>query len=1233
MPDNSAPPPAKKRKSLPCMHCQQPWAATTLRRRGLCGDNEKRGCFQRCDQVTALAWEAAAEELYPRAGGGPRLSTQLGVHADADADGDLHLPDADEQGGSGSGAGTPAAVVAAGAGADAAPPVWGGGAFSLSAGVGDDMRGFQDDDPTVQQSSGQAAQPDGGGVHLDGLGHEDDTHDDSGGGSDGDLPPGTDDGDDDPIAELLVAAAAEVHTGTTGMGFDGMADDAAAGGEAQHGPVQAGPQPVGRAPFRGWVTPHWQDRGPCAVLRSGSPQGKTVEQVAAQKLQWKLRFRISNEAFVLDLCHTAATLPNGSLYPTTLSQVLYVLGLAHVDPRALRVHACLNRMCSGGLFVDGKCPICGDSLYLDPAAVPPVPRVPFMYVFPLATVVQRFFMRQAFVDEHNGNKRDSGFWASPYFALLTDEEKSKMMEKDAAGNWVSVVLMLGGDDINLHSDARKKIGGVFVRPVDVDGKELSRDHNCSLVALAPVDFWYTPAGRRQVSTRPPVGRYLAGFLDAVKRSYTVPIPIQTSGGGVVYKRVFILFGMADAPWAAVHLFCGQTHGGYFPCTTSLFTGIYEGDHIRYLGYSEPQPQNTYLANGGVTLAHHAAGVVVDWRPTADGDGVHAEVRNGVTALLVNDAQQADHALLQAAGRNARAMILEGRDPKQKVPCVQDISIFDGLPCVRLHCAPLLPVYHLLAYGVARTFFWMVCPTDNAWEKLQSVPAWMVSFARREVMRDMGAAFKGRMPSGSSRDYSCYLEYSGLWTMEDWTLFAITISPILFKDAWAGETGSKYYKMVVLFSYACRDLFNSRATLAETRRGAQFMLEFAKLGEQLYRAGALPAGLFTYNLSMAVSQLHRQHERTNVPPARINDCPIERAERVHLKAPAEKTTTNCEVHIMKQQMMHDRLQLAVRGAEAPPASAARQHDPRRIDESGADGEFWCSSVPLKPLRDEATLGDIKLYMDDVLGDEGAAQALQMNNVLVSATAHHGDGFELRSVADTRTKKRQSTHVAIGFNEAVAAPKSPRTRLDEAAAAAAEKRAAAVGSVQKELIGQRIVHAFRLKARGTKEYCGVVTGGRDKHKWLVRCHDGKIERLTELQVRAGMTLYASRGEDVLTVAEAEQAAQPVRETESTEYAEVQAFYKVTLADRVWRLAMVKTYECVTRPSSDLGRTLRAYATVDLQSVHNHIGMRVVPLETIQHLCMLIPLPPDHGTAGVGVVAAAPRMYAAVAPVLQN
>ena len=109
--------------------------------------------------------------------------------------------------------------------------------------------------------------------------------------------------------------------------------------------------------------------------------------------------------------------------------------------------------------------------------------------------------------------------------------------------------------------------------------------------------------------------------------------------------------------------------------------------------------------------------------------------------------------------------------------------------------------------------------------------------------------------------------------------------------------------------------------------------------------------------------------------------------------------------------------------------------------------------------------------------------------------------------------------------------------------------------------------------------------------------------------------------------------MRETESTEYAEVQAFYKVTLADRVWRLAMVKTYECVTRPSSDLGRTLRAYATVDLQSVHNHIGMRVVPLETIQHLCMLIPLPPDHGTAGVGVVAAAPRMYAAVAPVLQN
>ena len=210
---------------------------------------------------------------------------------------------------------------------------------------------------------------------------------------------------------------------------------------------------------------------------------------------------------------------------------------------------------------------------------------------------------------------------------------------------------------------------------------------------------------------PPLLPYVSDFREFVKLHATTPL-ILPDGLPV---NVFWLTANADTPAAAAMM--GNGGGAaYHAHHSRLYTGIHlgrGGGGMRFLGYSEPQQQ-------------HSA---TRWEVDTDGNIIPSNPA-GPTSILLRDAQQATHELLDAAARRvfhlrskltdttfSSARRAQLKRELESIPLVREYSWFidlegNPLPDVRLDCSMLLALFHKSPFGIVKNLFELFLPNEK-----------------------------------------------------------------------------------------------------------------------------------------------------------------------------------------------------------------------------------------------------------------------------------------------------------------------------------------------------------------------------------------------------------------------------------------------------------------------------------------------------------------------------------------
>ena len=964
---------------------------------------------------------------------------------------------------------------------------------------------------------------------------------------------------------------------------------------------------------------------------------QTVEQYAAYQYDVKLRGDIKNAAFEELMWNNRAAVrgPN-NLHPWTIAQFESVLGITENHRGSLRDACCGVRIFSKGGDVkrrvltpgcclfdqkesrDDTCPGCGESRYVDSTADVLVKLNQSMYVFSIESGMDQKFCDPRWVAARDNATRDGDFYASEYGVSANVQLGGRLTSK-SNGSFTSVIVEGGQDDANMKHRSKTNTGLFVARFLDIP-----LSNTCGPGSNRGSSFNFVPILLRPACLKddengaPPLGPYLSDFRRSMS-IYANPATPYVAPNGRKYS-VFWLLAQADGPAAAA---IAGTRGGvaYWRSWYNFFQGVHLGKGnggMRYKGYCKPQDQTALLGSNPLYAVRH-----VNYRGSLVPE-IYPTTQSNPSAIYVRDAQQATHDLINAAGQTASRLRvrLATKAEISRVPLVQNISMFtdlsgEPLPGVQLDKAMPMGLYHFLAYGVFKDLMEQYFPKVIA----NPAPPYVVSAAARTAMDE--TAHLIRYPSGCSRPYKAAHRYFRGWTMEEAVLFITGPACVVLKDAHTGPHAEEYYKLVTLLSSACRDLFNARATLEETKRGTETLLQYAVLAEKLHDDGLLaPKGeIFTGNLSVLVSQLDRQHIKTGAP-ASTNELWIERAIRWLLGC-ARRGSTNLEAFVVNEMLRQQRVRAVL--AKYPKQAERTKRNTGKRDDVGTDGDNFFSSEGKQRganwSRFDDLVAEIIAFSAATNGDDSDAHAALIDGLQPGAlhpvvlteyqTMHHSSGKEVAAATyRRRQKKRVSYHIAIGYEETVLPPALPEDvmrEMEEDCADARKPGGKGSGAGRgKDYMGTRVAKLFEEEGGRKQWYSGVV--GRfnsSKGVWGVLFWDGERIKLKPAEVPAHIRNYERHGQAALAAmhatAVAAAAAAPKSIT-STEYARVDRFFKVEVqGQEPLRLALVSVFKTKTVMSPTL-----AYATVDTREVmgDSDVMLRVINVDAIEGVVILVP-----------------------------
>lgn len=833
-----------------------------------------------------------------------------------------------------------------------------------------------------------------------------------------------------------------------------------------------------------------------------------------------------------------------------------------------------------------------------------------VYVRSVESVMEHLFNATDYPEERGVYGRDTDLCLGTYLNGVNEQLGGELFQKNAQGYYTYTILETLFDDFKQRKMSKGDSAGVLmIRPVDVgpEVRGLLKYH--SLLLLRPALPRKQHMERQELLRRRKQGDgfsllpYLSRFRDAIRRYSTEPLCLTTRSGAKQNIKLLWLFINGDEP-AGTKLYMSRSHSARRAGLRNAFTGIYLEQAVRFRGYSKPQLQNTEFNDEGVIITY-----------SVDGNGYVTATETAGNSILAVDAQRSNHALIHAAARTAQRLRDQSSD-SDWVPFVRNWTILHGtdgkpLPHVDLYHSMLMPIYHKLFFGICRTFMFVVLTEEGQ--------PWEVRSSFRSRMKAMEVSIK--LPYGASRPYANLCEYHGGWTMEECKLFWFSLAPILFSGAWTENNSDPYFSLAMLLVRVVRCIFSSDA---DKEGACESLLKFAKQVDGLVYDDRLPEGMLTNNLSVLVLELHATWTAT-CNPAVMNELCMERYGRYFLRL-GGAASTNVAAFTINQLERMQRVEAVVarHGIELRASRKATTGENR--DEIGADGGRWFSSTgTLASKLDDTDAANIRsLIVAYIRASCEAEEADSMvedvehgDSTIIEYTSLHSDGREIHATSYTYSKERNSKNVwwiRTTEREVTECEADGISRLQAKAALAAGASGSYIGTV--------LAKSFELTRGRTWLFCGVVISG-SRNKWHVEFTDGEKHTLTRADVDAGVALYEQCRSRVES--RKEDSRGPGEQRSRTCYGQVERFFRVSFTGRPFlRVAFVRQFRVVT-PSTDT----RPHAVVaPTEQVTATVWDKVVDVHDLCGVAVMINLPDDHGTAGVGQVAD-PRRRAAVSP----
>uniref|UniRef100_A0A7S1T1H1 Uncharacterized protein n=1 Tax=Tetraselmis chuii TaxID=63592 RepID=A0A7S1T1H1_9CHLO len=682
-------------------------------------------------------------------------------------------------------------------------------------------------------------------------------------------------------------------------------------------------------------------------LHIGAPSGVTKGNLVANVLQVQLDHDMSEGAVVALLILLQAVLPSCAIQlPKTYQGCTKLIGA--MPPQAYERHYCpkcdhvypdpashtqatYQALAESAKLGEGKCD-CGGARFVTKrhgATFKLIPAAKF-YDFRIEDIVQRMLMREDAPIHDSEYKEDvsiNSFKASPHGQVVHAAADAAFLN---GGADFTIVVDFGADGVQLYKFKFHSTTVYAIRFSNVCPEKRSSNANIEILLVVP--------GPHEPSN---ASVFLRKTLDTMELSLRKPLPMSLHTEDKHVRRMvnvcFVLGAIfADYPARRKLSGCGM-HGHYFCCLWCLFQGIYFENHMTYMGYLEPSPQNKWRA----ALNPQALPLGLDRRRQITRDKEAATMR-AIRAIL------GARVLMEAVFIGDKSVQVTDTEREQIIRAtVQDRTIPDSLSGAghvsdflkvkgigySIKDSHVLPLSHATLLGVCKTYLSEILEMSVDWDrrirKLKTVVNEV--YMARAKGADIPSEF-GRVPIpifGSSTLFPN-------WTIESWLDFMTVYLPLFLWDVFQrlpthfvvalqslicaiqhyfrfdmicearrpGESDSRFSRR----EFALNNLIRQRRVDAKAN-----MLRFAKLCER-----HCPQSVLTANLHTLVCRLADQ-ETARGATTRDNETWVERSVRMFRSAIAGRASVEPEQMFAR----HHGVSIAMETLMQNPVSATRR----------------------------------------------------------------------------------------------------------------------------------------------------------------------------------------------------------------------------------------------------------------------------------------------------------------------